>query len=115
MVKKQASSTAGLYTLSISKVSSIPIPIMPINEAKEIIKRIQVSDISTKETAEVIEDNVKSSSMLQRAILVKAFSGELVPQDPNDEPASKLLEKIKQERKSAPKPKRTRKKSQATA
>lgn len=45
---------------------------------------------------------------LESAILAKAFRGELVPQDENDEPAEKLLERIRAERKAAPKPKRGR-------
>jgi type I restriction enzyme S subunit len=45
---------------------------------------------------------------LEAAILAKAFRGELVPQDPNDEPASVLLDRIRAERAAAPKPKRGR-------
>ena len=45
---------------------------------------------------------------LDEAILAKAFKGQLVPQDPNDEPASVLLERIKAERAAAPKAKRGR-------
>lgn len=45
---------------------------------------------------------------LEAAILTKAFRGELVPQDPNDEPASVLLDRIRAERAAAPKPKRGR-------
>ncbi|RFC62264.1 type I restriction endonuclease subunit S [Fulvimarina endophytica] len=48
---------------------------------------------------------------LEQAILAKAFRGELVPQDPNDEPASVLLERIRAERAKAPKPKRGRRKA----
>lgn len=45
---------------------------------------------------------------LESAILAKAFRGELVPQDPNDEPASVLLDRIRTERAAAPKAKRGR-------
>ena len=48
---------------------------------------------------------------LTQSILAKAFRGELVPQDPNDEPASVLLERIQTQRASAPKAKRGRKAS----
>lgn len=46
---------------------------------------------------------------LTQSILAKAFRGELVPQDPADEPASELLERINAQRAAAPKPKRGRK------
>ncbi|WP_249210698.1 restriction endonuclease subunit S [Acetobacter persici] len=46
---------------------------------------------------------------LEASLLVKAFRGELVPQDPKDEPASALLDRIRAERAAAPKPKRGRK------
>ena len=48
---------------------------------------------------------------LTQSILAKAFRGELVAQDPNDEPASVLLERIKAQRAAAPKAKRGRKAS----
>jgi hypothetical protein len=50
---------------------------------------------------------------LEAAILAKAFRGELVPQDPNDEPASVLLDRIRAQRAAAPKPKRGRRASSA--
>ena len=45
---------------------------------------------------------------LEAAILARAFRGELVPQDPEDEPASVLLERIRARRAAAPKAKRAR-------
>lgn len=51
---------------------------------------------------------------LEAAILGKAFRGELVPQDPNDEPASVLLDRIRAERAAAPQPKRGRRAGQRT-
>jgi len=50
-----------------------------------------------------------------QAVLAKAFRGELVPQDPNHEPASALLERIRAERASNPKPKRGRRAASSEA
>jgi type I restriction enzyme, S subunit len=47
---------------------------------------------------EMMQDNTNDLQMLDRSILAKAFRGELVPQDPNDEPAAVLLERIRAER-----------------
>lgn len=69
-----------------------------IEEQKEIILRIH----SLFKTADVIQQQyqeIKANlDQLDQSILAKAFRGELVPQDPNDEPASVLLERIRAER-----------------
>lgn len=62
---------------------------------KEIEKRLKVAD----RLEAVIRQNLDKAEQLKQSILKKAFEGRLVPQDPNDEPASVLLEKIKAERK----------------
>lgn len=62
---------------------------------KEIEKRLKVAD----KIEAVIRQNIDKAEQLKQSILKKAFEGRLVPQDPNDEPASVLLEKIKAERK----------------
>ncbi len=93
-----ASSSSGLHTLSLSKVSALPIPVAPENEQKEIVKRIT----ALFDALTVIENRFTSSeeelNQLDRSILAKAFRGELVPQDPSDEPAAVLLERIRAER-----------------
>ena len=52
---------------------------------------------------------------LEAALLTKAFRGELISQDPNDEPASVLLERIRAQRAVAPTPKQTRRAGHAAA
>ena len=54
-------------------------------------------------------DGKKKADYLEQSILGKAFKGELVPQDPNDEPARVLLKRIKTERAKTKKPKRGKK------
>jgi len=53
---------------------------------------------SLKNTQEQISISLEKVNAMDQSILAKAFRGELVPQDPNDEPASQLLKRIKQEK-----------------
>ena len=114
-----ASSTSGLYTLSVSKVSALPIPLPPLAEQHRIVAEVdrRLSVIQQAEAA--VEVGLKRAERLRQSILKQAFSGKLVPQDPNDEPASVLLERIRAERaeaeaaKAQRKPRRRRSKSNA--
>lgn len=60
----------------------------------EIERRLAIADM-LKET---ITGSMAKSSMMRQSLLRRAFTGQLVPQDPTDEPASKLLERIRAER-----------------
>ncbi|MCY3818520.1 MAG: restriction endonuclease subunit S [Gammaproteobacteria bacterium] len=98
LVTAQASSTSGLHTLSITKVGSLPIPICSPAEQAEIIGTLD----DRLEAAEALDAEIEASlaraEALRQAILKKAFSGELVPQDPDDEPAQALLARIRASR-----------------
>ena len=97
-ISQVASSTSGLYTLSISKVQALPVPIPPLREQQVIIEEID-RYLSVADAVEATVDaELKRSDALRQSILKQAFSGKLVPQDPNDEPAEKLLARIKKEK-----------------
>ena len=96
-----ASSTSGLYTLSVSKVSDIPIPLPPLAEQHRIVAEVERRLSIIQRAEATVEASLKRAERLRQSILKQAFSGRLVPQDPNDEPASALLERIRAEREAA--------------
>ena len=78
-----------------------PIPLPPLAEQHRIVAEVErrLSVIQQSEVA--VEASLVQTERLRQSILKQAFSGQLVPQDPNDEPASVLLERIKAEREAA--------------
>jgi type I restriction enzyme S subunit len=95
LIKRLASSTSGLHTLSVSKVASIPVPLAPPKEQEMINKQVEGSLSAIDYLAPALHDLAERQSMLRQVILRSAFAGELVPQDPGDEPASLLMERIR--------------------
>ncbi len=94
--------------LSIIDFAKCPVPVPPKSEQNEIVRLVE----QLFAFADQLESRIKAAQAhidhLTQSILAKAFRGELVPQDPNDEPASVLLERIKAQRAAAPKAKRGR-------
>lgn len=70
-----------------------------IDEQNLIVEKIENAFSIVEDLNKIIRQNLDKAEQLKQSILKKAFEGRLVPQDPNDEPASVLLEKIKAERK----------------
>jgi type I restriction enzyme S subunit len=75
-----------------------PILIPPIDEQRLIVSELERRLSVIDELAMQVEANLKRAERLRQAILKRAFEGKLVPQDPNDEPATVLLDRIKAER-----------------
>lgn len=94
-VKRATTNVAALYAKDILP---LPVLLMPQAEqhkiAEEIERRFSVADKAEK----VIDQSLKKAERLRQSILKKAFEGKLMPQDPTDEPASVLLERIKEDR-----------------
>lgn len=104
-----ASSTSGLHTLSVSKISALELNIPPVEEQSEIVRRVEKLLAFADRLEERLSQAQAAVQKLTPALLAKAFRGELVPQDPNDEPASELLKRLQESRTDSAKPSRARK------
>lgn len=107
-VQAVASSTSGLHTLSTGKLKGLPIVVPPIAEQRRIVAEVERQMSFIKACEGAVDAGLKRSAALRRSVLTAAFEGRLAPQDPTDEPATVLLERIQAERVAAPKPKRRR-------
>ena len=92
--------------VSLGRFSGIAIPIPPAAEQTAIMEFFSAADNDAKAQGAAIELALKQSAAQRKNILKAAFSGQLVPQDPGDEPAAVLLERIRAEQAHASAPER---------
>ena len=85
-----------------TKLSKIKIPLPPLNEQKRIVAKIEELFSLLDSTKQLLEKTKILLKQYRQSLLKSAFEGKLVPQDPNDEPTSVLLEKIRREKSSKP-------------
>ena len=97
-MQQAASSTSGLYTLSVSKVRRLPIALPPTAEQEAIVDRVEGNVSRVDEVGASVVGQLVHAARLRQSVLNHAFTGKLVPQDPTDEPAATLLERIARER-----------------
>ncbi|MFC1747491.1 restriction endonuclease subunit S, partial [Pseudomonadota bacterium] len=111
--------TSGQKGISGKDIKSQTVSVPSVEEQKEIVRRVESLFILADTVEKQYQAAKKRLDSLSQSILAKAFRGELVPQNPNDEPAEKLLERIRAEREQqaqrAPKKKRVTKKRQIKA
>lgn len=89
------------------------IPLPPLAEQNKIVEEIERRFSVVDEVEKVVDSELKRAERLRHSILKQAFSGKLVPQEPDDEPASVLLERIKKEKERKESVKSSKKKSKA--
>lgn len=84
--------------INLEILEKVAIPVPPTLEQHKIVQILDDSIDAANESNRAIDLSLKQSTAQRQNILRAAFSGQLVPQDPNDEPASALLERIRAER-----------------
>lgn len=117
-VFSQLSGGVGINHLSAGKFSKLSVALPPLAEQAALIEIIKKSFSRCDDQITFNTHSLKQSIAQRQNILKEAFSGRLVPQDPSEEPASELLERIRAERaeraKQPPKKRQSKKQKEAT-
>ena len=90
--------TTNLASINMGLLREFPVPLAPAAEQTEILSQLGLQLTAVADQVASTELALRRSTAQRKNILQAAFSGQLVPQDPNDEPASVLLARIRAER-----------------
>ena len=101
-IERTSRSTTGVNNINAEEIRNIPVSLPPLPEQQEIVRRVDAAFARIAAVRQLVEAQLARLDALDRSILARAFRGELVPQDPSDEPASALLDRIRAERAAAP-------------
>jgi type I restriction enzyme S subunit len=93
---------AGRPHLSFDQIKAVSVPLPPAEEQAAILDAVRRAESELQATIKVVTASRQQSSALRQSILKAAFSGQLVPQDPRDEPASALLARLAAQAAEAP-------------
>ena len=94
-LEKRARTSAGIYKISQPDIVSVVIPVPPLNEQDLMLSMFKQTSEEMQVVQAMVERGLKQSAAQRKNILQAAFSGQFVPQDPADEPASALLARIR--------------------
>lgn len=90
--------TTNIAHLSAKRLKAVEFPIPPIEEQKQLIQECDQMMSIADAMDRALSRNIARAQHLRASILDRVFTGRLVPQDPTDEPASVLLDRIRAER-----------------
>ena len=108
-IRQISYASGGQPNINLATLNPYPLPLPPLPEQQEIVRRVEALFAIADRIEARLATARKTVERLTPATLAKAFRGELVPQDPNDEPASAILERLHaQSDPAAAKPKRGR-------
>jgi type I restriction enzyme S subunit len=97
-IERQARSSSGVHNVNSDEIRAIVLRVPPPPIQDQIISTVSKIQSQIDGLEFAVETELARSNALRQAILKKAFSGQLVAQDPADEPASVLLERIRAQR-----------------
>ena len=98
---RRATQSVNLASINQTVLRSLPVPLPPLREQQHIVRRLANALGSAETAGTEFTRQLNRATILRQSILKRAFEGRLVPQDPDDEPASVLLERIHAEQEAA--------------
>jgi type I restriction enzyme S subunit len=95
LIESQAASSAGQYNVNLKILGSLPIPVPPREEQEAIVAELVEQSDRLKRLDIASKSISLRAGALRRSLLTAAINGQLAPQDPADQPATELLDRLK--------------------